>query len=127
MMSRRFTIVTVSLAAVVAFLVGVIVAGGFRHPEISAGAPARRADTPAARRATTAPVPATLVNFADVVEQINPAVVNIDASTRGASAGERRRRRSSGTFPDPPDLFQRPDPNSRGDAPRRGTGSGFII
>src|SRR5207253_7919982 len=49
-----------------------------------------------------------------------PAVVNIDATSSGASAGARRRRP---TLPDPPDMFDSP----RSDAPRRGAGSGFII
>jgi serine protease Do len=124
-MSRRFTIVTVSLTAVVAFLVGAILAGGFHQPAMNAGA-AKTAAAATTSRASTAALPGSLVNFADVVERINPAVVNIDASTRGTSSGPDRRRRR-GTL-DPPDLFDRPDSNSpRGDAPRRGAGSGFII
>jgi serine protease Do len=125
MMSRRFTFVTVALTAVVAFLVGAIVAGGFHQPSISAGATSKPA-TASTVRAASAAVPATLVSFADVVERINPAVVNIDASTRGSGSSERRRRRQA--FPDPPDLFERPDANApRGETPRRGAGTGFII
>src|SRR5262249_22959982 len=60
-----------------------------------------------------------LVNFADVVERLNPAVVNIDATSRG---GARRRQQRSGDAP-PPEFGPRPDR----EAPRRGTGSGFII
>src|SRR3954451_3042654 len=90
-MSRRFTLVTVTLTAVVAFLVGAILAGGVVRSAVSAGAPAR----PGAARLTTArsggaaPM-ASLVNFADVVERLNPAVVNIDTTAR--TAGGRRRR-----------------------------------
>jgi serine protease Do len=125
-MSRRFTIVTVSLTAIIAFLVGAIVAGSFHQPSIAAGTPAKATASLAPVRTGNGPVPATLVNFADVVERINPAVVNIDATTRGGSTSDRRRRRP-GT-PDPPDLFDRPDSNPpRGDVPRRGAGSGFII
>ena len=68
-----------------------------------------------------------LVNFADVVERINPAVVNIDATTRGSeSSGRRRRGRADGAdpFDAPFDFTPR---NSDRDSPRRGAGSGFII
>lgn len=119
-MSRRLTSVTVALTAVVAFLVGAIVAGGFRQPSIAAeeprGAVLSAVPRPAASGLGTAGAP--LVNFADVVERINPAVVNISASTRGSSDTPRRRRQGG-------DGFDRPD--SRGDGPRRGSGSGFII
>jgi serine protease Do len=120
-MSRRFTIVTVALAAVVAFLVGAIVAGGLNQPMVTAGAPARRvAASPPARPAVSSV--SSLVNFADVVERINPAVVNIDATAPGNNDGRRRRP----GFPGPPELFERPD-GLRGDGARRGAGSGFII
>jgi serine protease Do len=123
MISRRFTIVTVALAAVVAFLVGAIVAGGFKQPSV-AGAPANTGRASRARTPANNPVGASLVNFADVVERINPAVVNIDATTR--SAGDRRRRWTGP--PEAPELFDRPEFNvPRGDTPRRGAGSGFII
>jgi serine protease Do len=118
-MSRRFTIVTLSLAAVVAFLVGVIVAGGVRQSSVSAGPTKRIGPAPVAHPPNV-PV-AGLVNFADVVERINPAVVNIDAT---GSADNRRRR------PGSPDLFDPPDGsrgNGGGSGTRRGAGSGFII
>ena len=119
-MSRRFTFVSLALTAVIAFLVGAIVAGGVSRSAVSAGAPNR----PAPARATPArnasgPAMASLVNFADVVERLNPAVVNIDTTTR--TGGARRRR---GTRPpDPPDQLDGPfdfgTPRDR-DAPRRG-------
>jgi serine protease Do len=127
-MSRRFTIVTLALTAFVAFLVGAIVAGGVARSAISAGAPPK---TPATRLAArnnsrSAPAMASLVNFADVVERINPAVVNIDATTRGRES----RRRRGGARPDGPDPFDGPldfgTPRER-ETPRRGAGSGFII
>jgi serine protease Do len=122
MISRRFTIVTVALVAVVAFLVGAIVAGGFRQPALTADAPANTGPAPRARTAAVGgPIGTSLVNFADVVERINPAVVNIDATTRGAA--DRRRRRS--TAPEAPEPLDRPDLNLP--TPRRGAGSGFII
>ena len=120
-MSRRFTIVSVVLAAVVSFLVGAIVAGGFGAPPVVADAPIVRASGPTLR-AGAGPVSGALVNFADVVERINPAVVNIDATARG----DVRRRRPRQGAPGGLDPF---DGQPRGDreSPRRGAGSGFII
>jgi len=124
-MSRRFTIVTVVLTAVVAFLVGAIVAGGVARSAISAGAPAATVHRATARPAAST-VPAPAVNFADVVERINPAVVNIDATSRGRD-GRRRRGRAGALEPqdplDGPLEFGPP----RSETPRRGAGSGFII
>ena len=130
-MSRRFTFVTLALTAVVAFLVGAIVAGGITRSSVSAGSrpPAvdqsARTDRSGAKLASRpggAPGVTSLINFADVVDRLNPAVVNIDTTTR---AGERRRRSRSSADP-----FEGPfdfgAPRER-DAPRRGAGSGFII
>ena len=115
-MSRRFTLVTVALTAVVGVLVGAIVAGGIARSEIAAGTPAHAT---AANRAAVRPASATgaapmgsLVNFADVVERLNPAVVNIDTTT---PRGGRRRQEEPA------------DGQRERDTPRRGSGSGFII
>ncbi len=122
-MTRRFTIVTVVLTAVVAFLVGAIIAGGFDRASVS-GAPDAAAPVRPSFGAAGAPPPGPLVNFADVVERINPAVVNIDATSRG----EARRRRERSPLPDGPDPFDRsPDYGPGRDSPRRGAGTGFII
>ena len=125
-MSRRFTFVTLALTAVVAFLVGAIVAGGVVRPSVVAGPPRRRRPVrPADSGDPGAAVAAPLVNFADVVDRINPAVVNIDATTRGRDP---RRRRTP--LPDRPDLLDGPSiraPRFELDSPRRGEGSGFII
>jgi serine protease Do len=127
-MSRRFTLVTVTLTAVVAFLVGAILAGGVARSAVSAGAPARPAAgrVPAAHSSGETGM-ASLVNFADVVERLNPAVVNIDTTTRGDGT---RRRRGGARPAEPPDQFDGPfdfgTPRDR-DTPRRGAGSGFII
>jgi serine protease Do len=103
--SRRFTLVSVALTAVVSFLVGAIFAGGRSQSSMTAGAPQpQRGQVSQAK--TARPVSGSLVNFADVVERLNPAVVNIEATARGRDS----RRRN-------------PDP----DAPRRGSGTGFII
>ena len=113
-MSRRFTLVSLALASVVAFLVGAIVAGGFDRPQIAAEAPAP-ARMPARTRIGSAAPSGPLVNFADVVERINPAVVNIDASAAGGRRDDRDDNNGAGRS----DL--------RRDQPRRGAGSGFII
>ena len=84
-MSRRFTLVTVSLAATVAFLVGAIVAGGLTQPRVRAGETPARPTLSAPRRAALGPADTPLANFADIVDRVNPAVVGIDATTR---AGE---------------------------------------
>jgi serine protease Do len=126
-MSRRFTLVTVTLTAVVAFLVGAILAGGSARSTITAGAPAAT-PAPAGRsgvRSSVAPLAAPPLSFADIVERINPAVVNIDATSRGRDA---KRRRGRVGPPESPDPLEGPDFGPpRGDTPRRGAGSGFII
>jgi serine protease Do len=120
-MSRRFTFVTLALSTVVAFLVGIILAGGVsRTPVVSSesstsgAASARERARPAAMKSAPA-----LVNFADVAERINPAVVNIDAASKGRTARESTR------------PYQRnPDDQTDGrepDSPHQGSGSGFIV
>ncbi len=116
-MPRRITLVTLALTSLIAFLVGAIIAGGLERPQVAADVPRLRGTPPAhiGNPLSTS----SLVNFADVVERINPAVVNIDATAQG---GRRQgdRRAVSGQ-----PSFERPD--ARGDQPRRGAGSGFII
>src|SRR3954471_3662788 len=105
-MSRRFTLVTVALTAVVAFLVGAIVAGGFARSAVTAGAtPKSFGGRISTARNAAAPVMASLVNFADVVERLNPAVVNIDTTARGNTT---RRRRGGAQPPDPSDQRDGP-------------------
>ena len=131
-MSRRSTYVTLSLTAAVAFFVGTIFAGGFRGPADVAGpgpdAPAR----PAARRPASRP--GASIDFADIVEHINAAVVSIDASSK-ARGGKRKHNRHDedddlDDFDAPFDLgrgrrdTESGDPN---DPYRRGAGTGFII
>jgi serine protease Do len=62
-------------------------------------------------------------SFADVADRLNPAVVNIDASSRGTT---RRGRRLEPQLPEGPDLFGKPPERER-EGPRRGAGTGFII
>jgi serine protease Do len=116
-MSRRFTLVTVALVATVAFLVGVIVAGGLNQSSVTANPVNRIGPAPDKHPVIQPSTASPMVNFADVVERVNPAVVNIDAT----GAGDRGRRRQGVG----PDLFDRPDGGR--DGTRRGSGSGFII
>ena len=121
-MTRRFLAVTVCLTATVAFLVGLVVAGTMTPaPAVSATDP-----RPAPSRVASAvPIPPDSVSFADVAERLNPAVVNIDATSRGDT---RTRRRPVAPVPDGPDPFGRPQPQPPDrDGPRRGAGTGFLI
>jgi serine protease Do len=117
-MTRRFLVVTVTLAATVAFLVGLVVAGSMTPERALSAAPTT---APVTRSAAAALPAGGVVSFADVAERLNPAVVNIDATTRGEA---RPRRRAE--LPESPDPFndsQDRQPNG----PRRGAGTGFII
>lgn len=127
-MTRRFLAVTVFLAATVAFLIGLVVAGSMT-PARAISATTVRETAPAptwpatpSRSIAAAAIPAGDASFADIAERLNPAVVNIDATTRG----EDRARRQSTVLPNEPDPFERPQPRDR-DGPRRGAGTGFII
>ncbi len=118
-MSRRFALVTVSLTAIAAFLVGLVVASSLVRPSRSStvsrtGQSAIQA-APAMGRVT-----AGGVNFADIAERLNPAVVNIDATSRSRS-----RELPEGHPPIPDDGEVR-NPHGE-DIPRKGTGSGFVI
>ncbi len=121
-MTRRFLAVSVCLSATLAFLVGLIVAGSMM-PSRAVSAP--ETVTPRLRAAPTSASPgAGAVSFADIAERLNPAVVNIDATT----GGTRTRARVRGIpLPEtPPEPFDRPQDRDR-DGPRRGAGTGFII
>jgi serine protease Do len=91
----------------------------FSAPQTDLGAPhpINLAAAPAIHR-PAAVVPG-LVNFADVAESLNPAVVNIEASTR---AGVRRRRSPN------PGPFDDGNPAPQGPSSvRPQSGSGFVI
>ena len=109
---RRFTLLTIVLASTVAFLVGIIVAGGVTPGPIVSSAP----ETPAATTAVGKPAKASFtgaVNFADVAERINAAVVNIDATSKSREVRPRR--------------GEELDPGREFEGPRQGSGSGFLI
>ena len=121
-MSKRFTIVTLALSTCVAFLVGVILAGGLTPAPVVSTAPG----TPPSPRAMSKPAalagPPTVVNFADVAERINAAVVNIDATSKTAGTRDPQRYFRGGT--DGP--LEGPGPRDS-ETPRQGSGSGFLI
>ncbi len=119
-MNRRFLVVTAGLIATVSFLIGLIVAGSMM-PARAISAPEPGVTT-VRRAAGELPTPAT-ASFADVAERLNPAVVNIDATTRDSG---RSRRRLGVLTPDEQDPSGRPQERER-DGPRRGAGTGFII
>jgi serine protease Do len=115
---RRFTIVTVALSSAVAFLVGLILAGELT-PTPVVSTDSSRSVAAARLRPTSAAPASTVVNFAEVTERINAAVVNIDASANvGGRGGPRPVRPGADDQPDSPRDF---------DSPRPGSGSGFII
>src|SRR5579872_343975 len=89
---RRDLLVSVLLASTVSFLLGAMFTGGSAPVETVRDAVAQPAL--AATRTSVRPPPpiATgVVNFADVAERVNPAVVNIDAASRGSRDNRRRR------------------------------------
>jgi serine protease Do len=120
-MTRRFIAVTIGLAATVAFLVGLIVAGTMT-PAPATSAPQPRLAK--ARLANTNATAAAATSFADIAERLNPAVVNIDATMRPDVAS---RRRYNSSLSDAPDFFERRPSGQDREVPRRGAGTGFII
>ncbi|MEX2273438.1 MAG: trypsin-like peptidase domain-containing protein [Vicinamibacterales bacterium] len=115
-MIRRFVAVMLVLVAVVAFMVGLVVAGsGIRMPSgpltvLSKGpVPGAAAPTQAVASLLSPASLGTGIDFAEVASRMNAAVVNVDASSRGG-----RSRRN--------DLEE-----PQRDVPRQGAGSGFII
>ena len=123
-MSRRFLAVTVCLAATIAFMVGLVVAGTMT-PSTAVSAPAAPEEQRAISPASVSILPGA-VSFADVAEQLNPAVVNIDATSRGTGRVRRTQRGLPLPDTDRPELFDPPQPRDR-EGPRRGAGTGFFI
>jgi serine protease Do len=113
-------LISVALVASVAFLVGLIVAGGVTSAPVVSTAPPSAAGSALARGGPAAPGPA-LVNFADVAERINAAVVNIDAAS--VFGVDREAPRNNRRGPRPLDA----PPGREFETPRQGAGSGFII
>ena len=115
-MTKRFTLITLVLSTMVAFLVGIIIAGGVSRTPVVSSEAANKPASDKPRAALTTPV--GVVNFADVAERINPAVVNIDSASSRPAGRETSRMTRPDEMPDSPrDL----------ETPRQGSGSGFII
>ena len=112
---RRFTILTVMLSSTVAFLVGLLIAGQFSTPVVTT-AP-RVTPRPVAGSPAPVGIGGGAANFADVAERINAAVVNIDATSKGAGLRDSQRFFRRGPNDTPPRNFDSPG----------GAGSGFII
>ena len=119
---RPFAFVTLGLTAAMAFMIGLIVAGS-TVPAPALSQPSAAAAPPAPVREAVLPTrqAAGLVNFADVAERINPAVVNIEATTRGSDGNRRRRFQPEPGSPDDPPA----GPGVPGVRPQ--SGSGFVI
>jgi len=116
-------VVTLALTASVAFSIGLIVAGSMT-PTPAGSASHAAPSGPQIQPAFADARSASLVNFADVAERINPAVVNVDATMADTPAPTRR------SLPTPRDRGLFDDPLQFGpqnDLFRRGAGSGFII
>ena len=123
-MTRRFLVITVSLVATVAFLLGLVVAGRLMlTPSMPAtGFAAAPGETPAysgVARAITSSAPSAGLSFADIAERLNPAVVSIDATARRAP-------RVAPRVPESPGPFLRQPERDRNGL-RRGAGTGFLI
>ena len=121
-MTGRFAWFSIGFTAAIAFLIGMVVTGSL------APSPADSAPTVVSRPVSSdrpmVPGIAGVVNFADVAERLNPAVVNIDASSRS----RRSARPNDGRTPPRPEGSEEPfDFRRRGETPRRGAGTGFII
>jgi serine protease Do len=123
-MTRLFVLTTATLTAIIGVLLGILLsmprAASAPRSEAelrtAAAAPAAISESPAVPASTP-----TSINFADIAARLNPAVVNIDATARARRA---RRLVEEGGRRGAVDPF---DLGRRGDAPRRGTGTGFLI
>src|SRR5262245_38834965 len=121
MWTRRFTLALVSLAGTVAFLIGLVVAGSLNPTPAASGSVTRVVPKPPAP--LTVPLSVENPNFADAAERVNPAVVNVDASSP-AQGGRRRLGRSlPGRDPQDFELFDNPNDGPDQGTPRRGAGS----
>lgn len=121
----RFAYFTVGLAACVSFLVGMVVTGSM-SPSMALSAPSVMSLRAARDDRPFMPGIAGVVNFADVADRLNPAVVNIDATARRRVRTPQQGGNSRA--PSRPDIFEDPFDSRRfRDAPRRGAGTGFLI
>ena len=119
-MTRRLVLTTAGLACTVGLLVGLVLAGNMTPAPANSAEPTPKAAP--SMRASAVPGTSMPTSFADIAEQVNPAVVTVNASARGETVPPPRRQ---GGF-DPLDpMFRGPDRERRG--PRRGAGAGFLV
>lgn len=125
-MTRFFTITTAVLTLIIGVLVGVLLTVPRTAQPVapaSTNAEATRDGVPQATEiADSRPMPNGSLNFADIAARLNPAVVNIDATARGRRAGRVLEDGGRRGMDDPYEPGRR-----AADAPRRGTGTGFLI
>src|SRR5687767_7425142 len=124
-MTRLFVLTTATLTGIIGVLLGILLSmpratsapRSAAELRTAAAAPEAIAESPVVPASTP-----TSINFADIAARLNPAVVNIDATARARRA--RRLVEEGGRRGGPVDPF---DLGRRPDAPRRGTGTGFLI
>jgi serine protease Do len=124
-MTRLFVTTTATLTGIIGVLVGLLLTVP-RSGAPAAAVPVNGSasdSSPAVTEVVDArPGPNGSLNFADIAARLNPAVVNIDATARGRRA---RKLIEDGARRGPDDPFEQ---GRRGaEAPRRGTGTGFMI
>lgn len=133
-MTRAFAWIVSALTLIIGVLLGLILSGtaGVGRVEAPAAAGGEASAPSSETVEKLAPVahaplpPGSPVNFADVAARVNPAVVNIDATSRG----RRARGTGLGDRPGRPDVGEDPFDLGRerlGETPRRGAGTGFLI
>jgi len=118
-MKRPEAVLTVVLAALSAFVLGLVIAGSIAPSGVDSS-PVPAFPDPGPRQAQAAASAAP--DFADIIEHVNPAVVNITAVGR-EKVSERTRR----FFGSPLDLFGERDPHEGLELPQRGSGTAFFI
>jgi len=118
-MKKQELLIAAGVAAAVAFMLGLILAGVV-GPHAPRSASELHPSFPNSGSLARADAPAGLVNFAEIVEIVNPAVVNIIAT--GTDDVEIL---TEGSSRNPFDFFG--DPHEGLQLPRRGSGSGFFI
>jgi len=123
-MTRTFAITTATLTGIIGVLLGILLTMPRPQSASPESAPAAKTDATSgvAPAVEERQAPVSSLNFADIAARLNPAVVNIDATARGRRARQLVEEGGRRGLDDP---FE---PGRRGsDAPRRGTGTGFLI
>ena len=128
-MKKQELLIAAAVAAAFAFTLGLILAGAIA-PNAARSSSDNKPSFP-----DPGPSPATgnsgrsgmagtagLVDFANIVEKVNPAVLNIVATGTDTMG-----LRSGGSSKNPFDFFGESDPHEGLELPRRGSGSGFFI